>query len=75
MSCPPQDLTPNPHPPRIERGFITKDDPRFKHLHCTTIQATHGKQYATFFGGSFEGADDIKIWQVFGFQVPGETNV
>lgn len=61
---PAQDLTPNSNPPTVTKGFVAKDDPRFPNLHCTNVQVTRTKQYATWFGGSAEGADDIKVWQV-----------
>ena len=46
----------------MERGFVVKDHPEFKHLHCTNIHVTKTRQYATWFGGTAEGAPDIKVW-------------
>jgi len=61
---PGQDLTPNPKPPNVVRGFVAKDDDRFPSLHCTNIQVTKTRQYATWFGGTAEGAEDVKVWCV-----------
>jgi predicted neuraminidase len=58
------DLTPNPTPPVVDRGFVALDDPRFREVHCSTIQVASGVEYVTWFGGTKEGHPDIKIWWV-----------
>jgi hypothetical protein len=58
------DLAPNPTSPVVDRGFVALDDPRFREVHCSTIQVAAGVEYVTWFGGTKEGHPDIKIWWV-----------
>ena len=44
--------------------FISKDDPRAPSVHCSTIAVVGSVRYVTWFGGSHEGARDVKIWRV-----------
>jgi hypothetical protein len=56
------DLSPNANPPRVESSFVALDVPRFKEVHCSTVQVAKGLQYVTWFGGTKEGHADVKIW-------------
>ncbi|WRT69931.1 uncharacterized protein IL334_006922 [Kwoniella shivajii] len=49
-------------PPIIQREYVVKNDTRQPEVHCSTIQAAPGVEYATWFGGTKEGTSDVKIW-------------
>lgn len=46
------------------KTIVCYDDPRFPGVHCSSIQAAKRRLYCVWFGGSKEGASDVKIWCV-----------
>jgi hypothetical protein len=52
-------------PAVVTREFVSKDDSRAPSIHCTNIAVAGGVRFSTWFGGSYEGATDNKIWYVY----------
>jgi hypothetical protein len=54
-------------PALVTRESVSKDDERAPAIHCTNIAVAGGVKYSTWFGGSYEGSVDTKIWSVLSF--------
>jgi hypothetical protein len=51
-------------PALVTPECVSKDDERAPAIHCTNIAVAGGVRYSTWFGGSYEGSIDTKIWSV-----------
>ncbi|KAJ5378894.1 neuraminidase [Penicillium cosmopolitanum] len=49
-------------PALVTPESVSKDDERAPAIHCTNIAVAGGVKYSTWFGGSYEGSIDTKIW-------------
>ncbi|RYN58942.1 hypothetical protein AA0114_g1914 [Alternaria tenuissima] len=49
-------------PALVTPECVSKDDERAPAIHCTNIAVAGGVRYSTWFGGSYEGSIDTKIW-------------
>lgn len=49
-------------PASVTPESVSKDDERAPAIHCTNIAVAGGVKYSTWFGGSYEGSTDTKIW-------------
>lgn len=51
-------------PALVTPECVSKDDERAPAIHCTNIAVAGRVRYSTWFGGSYEGSKDTKIWSV-----------